>query len=155
MLDYQLNNLLEYLNDSFPVPVFIYNEEEGGFCGITDQYDSYAYIRKNKGKYVLTDKSQAFGGKTYGVSASYSLIVDLNKKMPKSELQEIIKLNLAHAPAGCGDITLSGFDNISKDIYEEETGKKWKDCNHYLLCYEFTLSGIIDYCGEIPCWTQN
>lgn len=155
MLSNQVIQLKEYLTKCLGVKVEIFNDKvDGGFCGITDKYNNYAYIRKRGGvKQYTYQELPDRGCDIYRITADYQLIVDLDKKIDLSQAHQSVSQCLRNCPFGTDlqvKIVSSGDD--SDEIYKQETGAKdWKDCNHFLLCFDFRLSDIVDCgCGINP-----
>lgn len=127
--------------------VYVYDDNsEAGWCGFDDNHLNYAFIKRRKEKYKLSPSDQ--GCDIYNVTASYDLIIDVNNKV--SDADFIFRQRLLETTFGI--ITLTTFDDDSREIYKRHTGSEWKDCNNKLYEIGFTLRGTTDCnCYDIPC----
>lgn len=156
MLDKQLESFRAELEKCIPLTIFIYNDKiDGGFCGITDAYDNYGYIRGKGGAKQYTYSASTFGCDYEKVTGSFRLIVDINKKIDLDEAHRLISHKLLECAADCGLVIKKSSSGSDKDdIWRQETGSREgsKDCKNNLLCFEFTITDdCMCNCSSVGC----
>lgn len=157
MLGNQIEKFAQVLTECIPLPIFIYNDkEDGGFCGVTDTIDNYGYIRcpTSRKKYSYEDTDICDYEK---VTAQYTLIIDLSKKIDSHKAHALIRSKIHEASVECGlilKLISSGDDN--DEIYKNETADDgFKDCKHNLICYDFSLTDDCSCrCDDEGCLTD-